>query len=81
MQYVPAGRRPVLLRLGGTWRTGRLDGWQRERTGWTAYVWYPTGPPAWSSAFTVAAGSAVRDASACEDCPAAQRVLVSQLTA
>jgi hypothetical protein len=75
--YIPGQRRPVLIRLDRAWRPARLQGWHRQRSGWVAYVTYRTGEPIFSSRFAALAAVDVRDAQACETCPAARRAFAS----
>lgn len=79
--YIPGRRRPVLIRLAGSWRPATLQGWERHPGGWIAHVRYRTGEPVFSSLFATLAAADVRDAEACEDCPAARRTFVELVQA
>lgn len=71
--YIPGPGRLLLIRLDGTWRPATLRCWRRHPSGWVAHVRYRTGEPIFSSLYATLLAADVRDADACEDCPAARR--------
>ena len=77
--YLPGHARPLLARIDGTWRPATLQGWQRHAAGWIAHVRYRTGEPIFSSLFATLAAVDVRDATACDECPAARRAFVERV--